>query len=284
MKDIEFIDNKNASPSLTIIVQSTDSFSDCWRPFFKLFSYYWPECKYPILLNTETKTFSFKGLNIESTGILRLSQGKWPTWSESLLLCLGRVSTDIIFLILDDFFISGPVDIESFEILMSIMVNRGYSNITLTEHGNQRPALPTNDPYLLSVEQKANYRLSTSPALWRKDILKSYLRDAESAWEFEIFGSRRAWRRPDTLFIANPAAIKNGHDGVIPYFQCTHDTGIVKGRWQHEIKPFFEKHGIDMDYSVRGFNQTLPGFLNRYYLLRRLLMHPMRLVKGLLGR
>jgi hypothetical protein len=284
MKKIEFINDKNAPPSLTIIVQSTDSFSDCWPPFFKLFSYYWPGCKYPILLNTETKTFSFNGLDIESTGILQLSQGKWPTWSESLLLCLEKVNTDIILLMLDDFFISGWIDIESFEILTSIMVNRGYSHITLTEHGYHRPVIPTNDPYLLSIRQKAKYRISTSPALWRKDVLKSYLRHAESAWEFEIFGSRRAWRKPDTFFIANPAKIKNGHEGVIPYFQGTHDTGIVKGRWQREIKPFFEKHGIDVDYSVRGFYRPLPDFLNRYYILRRLLMHPMRLGKGLLGR
>lgn len=284
MNDIEYINDKNGTSSVTIIVQSTDSFSDCWLPFFTLLNNYWPKCSYPILLNTETKTFSFSDLNIRSTEILKLSSGKWPTWSESLLLCLEKVKTETIFLILDDFFISHLVDVDSFEILLSMMVDHRYSNITLTEHGNHRPAIPTSNPYLLSVSQKAKYRLSTSPGLWRKEALKSYIRRNESAWEFEIFGSRRAWRKPDTFFIANPAVIKNGPEGVVPYFQSTYDTGILKGRWQPEIKLFFGKHGINIDYSERGFHKPLPGFLNRYHLLRRLLTHPMRLVKGLLGR
>lgn len=269
---------------MTIIVQSTDSFADCWEPFFTLFKRYWPGCNYPILLNSETKTFAFDGLNIESTQIVQLSLGKWPTWSESLLLCLEKVNTDIVLLILDDFFISGSVDVESLNILLSMMVNRGYSNITLTEHGVHRPAIPTRDPYLLAVKQKAKYRVSTSPSLWRKDALKNYLRNDESAWEFEIYGSRRAWRKEDTFFIVNPQKIRNGQDGIVPYFQGTYDTGILKGEWQIEIKPFFEKHSINVDYSVRGFHNPLPGVLNRYYLMRRLLQHPIRLIKGLLGR
>lgn len=284
MEEIEFINFKKTIPNLTIIVQSTDSFSDCWEPFFTLFKRYWPDCKYTILLNTETKIFAFNGLDIESTQILKLSPGRFPTWSKSLLLCLEKVNTDIVLLMLDDQFISGWVDIQSLEAIMSIMVNKGYSNITLTEHGKHRRTIPTNDPYLLSVKQKSKYRITTSPALWRIDVLKSYLRHDENAWEFEIYGSRRAWRKHDTFFIANPAAVKNCHEGVIPYFQATYDSGILKGRWQSEIKPFFDKHGIDIDYSVRGFHRPLPGLLNKYYLLRLLLMHPMRFVKGLLGR
>ncbi len=40
---------------VTVLINSCDAYSDLWEPFFKLFSIYWPDCPYEIVLNTEYK-------------------------------------------------------------------------------------------------------------------------------------------------------------------------------------------------------------------------------------
>jgi len=58
---------------LSIFVNTSDNFEDCWDPFFKLFSIFWPNCPFPIVLNTETKDYSYPGLNIRCT---KVAQGE----------------------------------------------------------------------------------------------------------------------------------------------------------------------------------------------------------------
>lgn len=53
----------------SIIVNTCDSYSDCWEPFFKLFSVFWKDCKGKIFLNTEYKDYSFPGLDITPTKV-----------------------------------------------------------------------------------------------------------------------------------------------------------------------------------------------------------------------
>lgn len=268
---------------VTLLVQSTDSFSDCWTPFFTLLHKYWPSCPYRILLNTETKDFSASGFNVESTKALKIAGGKWPTWSESLLLALNLVQTPLVLLILDDFFPSGPVDEIAIDTAVGKMLEHDYSHITLTEYGLQRPSLPSADPFLLSIKQNAKYRVSTSPALWKVASLVSYVRPKENAWQFEIFGSIRAKKRKDTFFAVNPHHAKNGKEGVVPYFYGTLNTGIVKGKWQKEIPQFFESNGITVDCTIRGFYSPLPGIISKYHTLKKLLQEPIVTFKGLLG-
>jgi hypothetical protein len=126
-------------PDITILVQSTDSFSDCWVPFFSLLKRFWPDCRHKIFLNTESKSFSFPGLDIQSTQIIDRFDGKWPTWSETLQACLDMVSSEIILFFIDDLFISRRVETMALQHYMRLMSEKGYSNITLTEHGHKRP-------------------------------------------------------------------------------------------------------------------------------------------------
>ena len=259
---------------ITVIVHSTDRFADCWDPFFKLLRVYWPDCFYPIILNTETRSYTYDGLDIKASRIASTAGAAWPTWSESLLRGLDLVKTDIVLLMLDDCFINGPVDTQSLDYCIRAMRAQGYSSITLTEHGKHRAAVPGPDPRLLDIRQDARYRLSTSPALWRVSALRRYLKPAENGWQFEIFGSWRARRTPDSLLLVDTAY----SGGVIPYFQAVYDSAIVKGKWQHGVEDLFRAHGIETDLPIRGFYTPLPSVLNKYYLLKNLTANPRAVV------
>lgn len=266
------------SNGITIVVQSTDQFSDCWPPFFTLLKAYWPDCRYPIVLNTETKIYAHEGLDIRPSAVG--VKAPWPTWSESLLRCLDGLSTDLVLFLLDDYFLDAPVSGEAVEWCAARIRAGGYSSITLTEHGRNRGSGPGPEPRLLSIRQDAKYRLSTSPALWRTEALRRYLRPAENAWQFEKFGSWRARRTPDSLLLLDPESLGNEGRGAIPYFQAVDDTGIVKGRWQKGVDALFRSHGIAIDYSLRGFHEPLPSVLNKYHLLRKLTANPVRVIVG----
>lgn len=268
----------------TIVVATSDEFQDCWTPFFVLFKKYWPNCDHRIILSTGEESFVYPGLDIHSAMADRRSNEK-ATWSQRLLVSLDSVKTELVLLLLDDFFLNGPVDVETVNECCRIMQDEQHSLITLTNHDTMRRSKPTANPLLEEIDRKSPYRVSTSPALWRKTSLMSYLRPSENVWMFEIFGTRRSYRIKDSFYRVNDKQISKRHAEVIPYFQTDiGDTGIIKGGWQHGIEPLFESSGITINYAERGYYKNLPSLLNKYYLIRKLLQHPRQLVPGLLGK
>ena len=67
---------------LTIIVCSCDAYEDLWYPYFEIFKNQWPDCKYPIILNTESKTYSHDGLNIKCLNLYTEENKKNIAWSD----------------------------------------------------------------------------------------------------------------------------------------------------------------------------------------------------------
>ena len=66
------------SPDYTVLVNSTDAFSDCWTPFFTLLGKYWPTAPRPIVLNTETLSFDYPGVDLFVTRTASLVQQSRP--------------------------------------------------------------------------------------------------------------------------------------------------------------------------------------------------------------
>lgn len=235
----------------TILVNSTDSFEDCWEPFFKLFSTYWPECSQPIVLNTETKDFSWQGLNLKSSKVAEYSGRKNLTWSECLLNCLDQIETDIILYLQEDYFLHAPVDAARIQEYVNLMLKQNIATISLVSFSNSGPFQPTEHPELWRVGQKADYRISLQASLWKKDALKKYLRKHENPWQLEIWGTKRAHRIRDNFLCVNRDIFNRNAKQILPY----KPTGIVKGKWKEDIVvDLFRNHNIHPDYSIRGFH------------------------------
>jgi hypothetical protein len=242
--------------NLTILVNSTDSFEDCWDPFFKLFSTYWAACPYPIVLNVETKMYAFPGLDLRMSQVgkqgIDAAAGLIP-WSDCLLRCLEQIETETILYLQDDYFIHGYVDQILIDEFLAIMTKYDVSHIRLMETDKKAVHRPSPlHPLLWEISHSANYRISMQAALWRLDSLKSYLRSGESGWQFERLGSQRAYKRAD-LFLCQSLDEFNAKGRYpIPY----KPTGIIKGKWYADaVVDLFKQHGIVVDYQRRGFYQ-----------------------------
>ena len=239
----------------TVLVNTTDSFEDCWIPFFTLFKKYWPEYDGIIYLNTETKSFNFQGLKIISIQSNKLNPNNKITWSECLIRALKVIETDVILYLQDDYFFKDFVKNDLIIKYSDLMVkHKDIDCIHLTDQAVLAENKMSHHPCLYPVKLKQDYRISCQAALWRKEILLKYLRSHENAWQFEKFGSKRALIFKDNFFVVDPKQVKLNQFEVIPYIF----TGIIKGRWKEEVVPLFDENKITIDYEKRGFLLSAP--------------------------
>jgi hypothetical protein len=234
---------------LTIFVNTSDNFEDCWDPFFKLFHQYWPNCPYNIVLNTETKDYQFEGLNISCTKV-SASESRRLGWSECLQRALEQITTPYIFYIQEDYFLEAPVRADMFQELFNQMRLADIDVLQLRPAIGALPIEPPSSPLIWSVPQKAKWRVNLQVGLWKKDILKSQIRLHETPWQLESYGSFRSRRMNEKICCVSADLFGDFDKEVFPY----HLTGVIAGKWVREIvEPLFLRHGIALDFSVRGF-------------------------------
>lgn len=264
-----------AGPHFTLVVNSCDAFEDTWVPFFTLLRNHASGLETDgIVLVTERKDYAFDGLNLRCSRANREHEG-YRMASDCLLDALDAVKTPLMMYMQDDYFIDSPVNVALINQLAEKMaVDPGIGHIGLTHFGSHGPFTPADDPRLKAIGPRAKYRISTQAGLWRVDTLRSYLRAEENAWMFEIYGTRRSWKRNDLFLTVDPAS-----PAPISY---TH-TGIIKGRWHRAMPKLFARHEIPMDFERRGFYDPPPTVVRKWRTFRTLLSRPKDLWRGLRG-
>lgn len=236
----------------SILINTCDGFEDCWEPFFKLFSIYWPDCSCKIYLNTEYKDYSYPELNIISVkgcAVHKFPKYKRATWSQCFKWALESIETDIVLYLQEDYFLKDKVKNEIVDCFVELMIHD--ENIKCIHLTDQAVLSSGKSEYehLDNVAIKQKYRVSCQAALWRKDELLELLRTRENAWNFEHFGSMRSSLLGHRYFVVDKYWVKLNEFEIVPYIF----TGIVKGRWIREAKTLFDDNGIEMDFSKRGF-------------------------------
>lgn len=240
----------------SILINTCDKFEDCWNPFFKLWSIYWPDCRGNIYLNTEFKDYSYPGLEVTPVKGCdgKNYKGKYATWSQCLLWALETIDSDIVLYMQEDYFLKDKVKNDIVEGYVDLMLSHPEMKcIHLTDQAVKAEGKSEYE-HLDIVIPNQRYRVSCQAALWRKDELMAIIRDYESAWEFEEFGSQRSAIINHDYYVVDRNWVKLNKFEIIPYIF----TGIVQGRWLDITVPLFEKHGIEMDFSKRGFLKDAP--------------------------
>lgn len=259
----------------TVLVNSSDGFADCWRPFFTLFARYWPNAPLPILLNTEMVDWRDAEIDVRCARVAVGATQRLP-WGECLLRALALVETPLVLYLQEDYFIEAPVRVTEIDrIAATMMANPGIAYVGLTTFGPVGPFEQCNVDGLVRVSDRARYRINTQAGLWRVETLRSYVRPEENGWMFEILGTRRSWKRNDLFLTINP-----GDQGALVRY--TH-TGIIKGRWHQAMPALFEAHGIAMDFSRRGFHKPKGRARERLGTLAAVRKRPFAMICGMLG-
>jgi hypothetical protein len=239
--------------NLTVLVNSTDTFNDCWPPFFQLFKRYWPSCSCPVVLNTETRHYADAKLPLvcSKTQINEPDGSPRLPWSDCLIRCLDGIRTPFVLYLQEDYFLNGPVDEAFVAECVDVMVEHDVPHIRLMEVDDRARYHTTHlHPLLWQIDQRANYRVSLQAGLWSVAALKNLLRPGESAWTFERRGSVRAMSKPDVFLCQSLEHFNQQGRYPVPY----QPTGIVRGKWYAPaVVKLFAANGISIDYRKRGF-------------------------------
>ncbi len=240
----------------TVIVSSCDKYEDLWEPFFKILKTEWKELgekQIPIILNTEEKAFEYEGLNIRTLGLCK--NGVILSWTARLRATLESIDTDYIILLLDDFFMQDPVKTEKISQYIKWMdENPRISTFCFKETYASKNI---RDGKYEGFERRpliGQYKFNCQAGLWRRDRLIEYLKKDENPWEWETIGNWRSYRHPSHLFYSHIPGVEH----VFPYTYEISGTvfwgsGVYRGRWfVPSVDPVFKKHGINIDYSIRG--------------------------------
>ena len=234
-----------SSNECTIVVSSCDKYSDIWDSFFYLLKKYWPDCKYNILLNTETLKYSYPGLSIVVVNYDKPNS----SWTERLANTVKQATSNQILLLLDDFFLCDYVDSSAIANCVKWLNNDSkIATFTLWAHG-----IDGIECEYKGFERRPNDGKLKVPAIagvWNKSKLLSYLSHDENPWQWEINASDRSNQTSDEFYVMefDPNCIE---PYIFPYNFRKY--GLIGGKWTPESAEFFKQNNMKMDFSTRGF-------------------------------
>lgn len=226
--------------NLTLFVSSSDAYEDCWYPFFFLLRKFWRACDLPIILNTETKSFTLEGLNITST-----KTGKQRSFGKMFHAGLDQVSTDNILLIMIDYFITKNVNEAYLHDAYSAFIQERLDALCLVEMTTIKETTFLQDGVSL-VSGPGQDRFSFQTAIWKKSSIRKYLLSHETPWLSERFGSLRYKYTKDRIAFVSKE---------IEPFKYPHTGVLHEGKWISAAIPGLEELGISMDWQKRGFHE-----------------------------
>ena len=276
---------------VTILLCTCDTYDDLWEPFFKLFDKFGGELKeLPIVINTETKKYSYPGMNIKCMN--QIKQSESITWAKRLKDVLARIETEYVLLLLDDFFLVRDVEKEDFECMMSCVQameedkDIGAMNLIPLQGADKSQEFIG----FWLVNPGTPYRMNAQACIWRKDIFDKSLLDIESPWEWEIYGNLRN----DVLIKSKIYALAEGQRE--PYAYGFYDygkrdengwyvakSGVMRGKWyMPSVEKLFKDNDINVDFSKRGiYSDGIKKKMHNNKLALNFVIKPYRKVRNL---
>jgi len=206
----------------SILVLSCDHNQGLLNIFFDRFKKFWPDCEYTVYLGTEKIEYQYPDI------ICLNSDSKF--WSRRLKSYLKRIETEYVLIILDDFILESIVDSDEINKYLLIIYNdKSIANLALTEIYD-RNNIKSKYEHLCTRNPRSNYLLNLQVGFWNKRILFHLLKDNESPWETELFGSIRARKFNSYQFMCLRS------DENQPY-KYNRGWLMVRGKWNgNEIK------------------------------------------------
>jgi hypothetical protein len=172
----------DAKVDLSILVLSCDKYSDLWPIFFCALKKNWPDCPFPISLSTGFMSYPVKNIRT-------LHYGDDVDWSTNVLKSLEAIESSHVLILLEDFILRSPVNSRMVELAWRECVRRNAGLIRLIPN----PPLELRPRSIVQeVPSGTPYRVNLQGSIWRKDFLRNLLLPGESAWQFEVNGTRRS--------------------------------------------------------------------------------------------
>jgi hypothetical protein len=172
---------------LSIVVLTSNNYVHCMPAFCYLFNKFWDAAQSVQVVRYDVRPPKMPG---NFTNFAIGIQDDYE-WSSGLKKYLAYHPSDLILLMLEDYFISQPVDKELILNCWRFMMD--HSEVAKVDLSGDRLKFKYTEFSASFVESAldAQFQTSLQAAIWRKDYLLRFLRDNESAWQFEKRGTKR---------------------------------------------------------------------------------------------
>ena len=236
----------------SVLVCGYDEYASLWPTFKHSFDKYWDDCPWTVYFITN----HFNG----PPGFQTIHTGKEINWADKVLTALSRVDSEIIFWMMEDFWLTGPVQTLLLKRYSKLMQkNKNIAQIRLLcpfdKEGRIIPEKELIDqtPFegtLWYFKIDAEYRATVSATMWRKEKLLKYLRDGMNPWLFEQQASVLSGQAPEELYLCtiNPFTFPLCHL-TNPYskVECRDDV-VTKGKWRKAAYEYTRKEGLLVNF------------------------------------
>ena len=232
---------------ITYLILSCDKFSDLWDANIRMLRYNWPDRDFDVYIVTDKET------NRKFSDVKIISAGEFVEWSDRLKYALKSVSTDYVFVTLDDYLLIEKVDINRIQHLVGLMEKDHYDYIRLFKNPiKAKGAKVVGEEKLFHIKNEVNYSVNLYSGLWSKSFFEYCLREPKTAWMFEVTLSESA------VAYGAHCLVSEGDEYVILDV-------VRKGKILRKAARYFKKHsGIyngsrdiqSFSYEVRLFLKT----------------------------
>jgi len=231
----------------TIVVNTCDAYSDVWDLFFSAFNDQWCNCPFEIVINTEVLVYENSDIKTHNYK----SPSNTDQWGRRLISTLEDIKTPYIFMLYDDYIVESRVDQDKIiEYINYIHKFEDISAIYLMN--NPYTSQSTRFNNLLLINQKADYKLNSAPALWKREKLISYIEDYDTPWAWEFFGSYRSYYSDDLFY-----CVQKDNENIYNY-NYTMGGAIYRGEWVRKVvTPLLEKYNLNIDINKRGVAESI---------------------------
>lgn len=215
---------------MAMLVLSCDKYSDIWDDFFNLKERFWPDCKYPWFIVTESKDYQRDGVSV-------IKCGHDLNWSGRYRYAINQVNTPLIGVFLEDFLIKSRIDNDRVDSYVDLVYKKGISFINMNNTFGHILNVPDKQyftDHLFHIPQHLRYGIDSAASIWDRNFLLSKLGSGDySAWQFEVDR-------------CNEAASEEGLGGLIlcddqRSFNVTEIPVIIQGMLYPEALAYFEK-------------------------------------------
>ena len=165
----------------SVLIQTCDKYSDCWKPFFTCFDRFFPIEDCEVYIANEDCHID----RPDYVGQIRTGSG---SWSDRARTAVEILPDKPILYMLEDFWITRTIDINGYFNLFkqydmdSLRIASKVGRVTTFHHIRDN---------FYSIDEKGRYILSLQPCFWNKDFLLSNLIHGEDPWQFETTGTDR---------------------------------------------------------------------------------------------
>ncbi len=173
---------KASEPEVAVVVLSCDAYSDLWPVFFDTFFRFWPDCPYRVYLASNKKQYP-------DQRVISVLSGDDTDWSSSVRRSVTQIDEPYLFFLYDDAFFNSQVDNEKVISQFQWVFDNNADYLRLRPYPKPDSGVDVERGILLP---NALYRTSCYVSIWKKEVFLQLLVDGESAWAFEMQGTKRS--------------------------------------------------------------------------------------------